>query len=78
VRVWTRVPLTYGVAEHGESPEGRDGLCQVLLSIVQLLDVPTYLLHHHLALLRLSPNVVDFAKQFLYGRVRTLQILPAG
>ena len=50
---------------------------EVLLGIVQLLDVAADLLHHHLALLRLAPDLVRLHKQVLDHQLGLAEILPA-
>lgn len=62
VEAASRWKLTNGVAEHCKPPQSCDGLCQVLLGIIELLDVSTDFLDHHLALLRLATYVIDLAE----------------
>lgn len=69
--------ITYSITEHCKSPQGCDGLCEVLLGIVQLLDISANLLHHDLALVCLSADVIDLSKKLLYRRIGIFQVLPS-
>ena len=68
---------TNSVDEHGEAPEGSDGVREVLLGEVELADVAADLLHHHLARLRLAPDLPDLPEQLLDRRLCRAQVLPA-
>lgn len=68
--------LTDSSDEHGEPPEGGDGVGEVLLGVVQLLDVAADLLHHHLALLRLPPDLIRLHEQVLDHQLGFAEILP--
>lgn len=68
--------LTDSSDEHGEPPEGGDGVGEVLLGVVQLLDVAADLLHHHLALLRLPPDLIRLHEQVLDHQLGLAEILP--
>mmetsp|Transcript_8928 Transcript_8928/g.32186 ORF Transcript_8928/g.32186 Transcript_8928/m.32186 type:complete len:261 (+) Transcript_8928:1628-2410(+) len=51
--------------QHRQPPEGCDGVGEVSLRVVELLDVPTYLLNLGLALLSLRLNLGDPSGQVL-------------
>lgn len=67
---------TYGINKHGQPAQGCDGVREVRLGKVQLADVAADLLHHHLAGLRLAPNLPDLAEQLLDGRLGCCEVLP--
>lgn len=70
------VELTNGVDEHCKAPQGSNGVSQVLLGIVKLLDVPADLLYHHLALFSLAADLIDFGKQLLDLHLGLVKVLP--
>ena len=70
------VELTNSIDEHCKAPQGSNGVSQVLLGIVKLLDVTADLLHHHLALFSLAADLIDLGKKLLNLHFGLVKVLP--
>lgn len=53
---------TYCIAQHCKTSQSSNGLCEVLLCIVQLLDVSADFLHHQFTLLCFPSDVIYLSK----------------
>ena len=73
----TRVGLTDGSDEHGQPSQSCDGVGEVLLGVVQLLDVTADLLHHDFTLLCLATNLIRLHEEVLNHQLCLAEILPA-
>lgn len=52
-------------SEHGQPPKRSNGISQVLLCKIELLDVPADVLHHCLTLLCLPLDILNLDKELL-------------
>lgn len=71
------VRLTNSIDEHGEAPQSSDGVGQVLLGIVKLLNVAADLLYHHFALFSLAADLIDLPEKLLDFHLGLVKVLSA-